>query len=540
MSVFNFISTNNANKDTREIVEQQLPLLNLNRDLTLEMARSLAFLRGYILYGDQEIKNQYDETLEETANIENELLKLIKSEEIKNKVESLVAEKAEWESMINNSFAEYEQGNQDEALKILAEAKSLSDEILNGFNEIAEHRGEIMNERGQAIISGGNTRMIIAVVVPIFILMLGIVIALITSNIITKPVVMVMERMNLVADGDLSHEPMVVKSNDEIAQLVASTNTMSKNTRDLLNKINTVSETVTSQSEELSQSANEVSEGAEQIASTMQELASGSETQANNASELSNVMGVFATKINEANNNGRNIQESSNGVLEMTSDGYRLMEKSTSKMNEINEIVSDAVEDVQRLDNQSQKISELVNVIEDIAEQTNLLALNAAIEAARAGEHGQGFSVVAEEVRKLAEGVSESVTDITDIVTDIQEETTSVTESLQNGYGEVEQGTNQIMETGETFNEISSAVEEMVNNIRTVTDNLTDIAGESEQMNSSIQEIAAVSEESAAGVEQTTASAQQTNSAMEEVTASSNDLATLAEELNELVHQFKL
>jgi len=224
----------------------------------------------------------------------------------------------------------------------------------------------------------------------------------------------------------------------------------------------------------------------------------------------------------------------------MTNNGYALMEKSTAQMDTIDEIVRGAVENVQTLNSQSQKISELVAVIEDIAEQTNLLALNAAIEAARAGEHGQGFAVVADEVRKLAEGVSHSVTDITDIVSSIQRETDHVTGALENGYEEVEQGTEQITSTGEAFSDISTAVQEMVRNIQVVSDNLSDISGESQEMNSSIQEVAAISEESAAGVEETSAASEQTSSAMQEVSANSNDLAKLAEKLNSLVRQFKL
>src|SRR5690606_22846435 len=99
----------------------------------------------------------------------------------------------------------------------------------------------------------------------------------------------------------------------------------------------------------------------------------------------------------------------SDHVLQLTADGTNLMKASVNQMNRIDEIVSDAVNKVQGLDQQSSEISNLVSVIKDIADQTNLLSLNAAIEAARAGEHGQGFAVVAHEVRKLAEQVASSV-----------------------------------------------------------------------------------------------------------------------------------
>src|SRR5690625_4586639 len=384
-----------------------------------------------------------------------------------------------------------------------------------------------------------------SVITPILItlgivVLLAIIVSLLTARRITKPIQSVMDRMQQIANGDLSHPPLDAKSADEVGQLVQATNDMNDNMRDVLQEINRVSEIVSSQSEELTQSAGEVKAGSEQISSTMQELAAGSETQANRASDLSSSMQQFVQEINEVNGRSEDIQSSSNHVIGMAEEGSALMNQSREQMETIDHIVQDAVRDVEGLSAQTEEISKLVEVIQDVANQTNLLALNAAIEAARAGEHGKGFAVVADEVRKLSEQVAESVTDITEIVTNIQGESQTVTNSLQKGYKEVESGTNQIETTGEKFNGIHGALSEMANNIHVTVRNLTNITSSSDQMNAFIEDIAAVSEESAAGVEETSASSEQTNAAMEEVTDSSKHLAELAEQLNELVTRFKL
>lgn len=360
------------------------------------------------------------------------------------------------------------------------------------------------------------------------------------ANLISKPIKQVTDRMNGLADGDLVQDAIQVKTKDEVGRLANSMNRMQSKLKEMIGNISIASEVITDHSEELTQSTNEVKDVLEQVAMTMEELASGSEIQANSSTDLSTTMAEFAIKVEEANEHGELVKETSNKVLEMTHEGSQLMKGSTKQMITIDQIVKDSVKNVVGLNNQSQEISKLVVVIKDIADQTNLLALNAAIEAARAGEHGRGFSVVADEVRKLAEQTATSVTEITNIVQHIQEGFGLITESLQNGYREVEKGTAQIETTGKTFNEISKSVTEMVEKIKNISLNLSQLEAGSQEMNSSIQEIAATAEESAAGVEQTSASIQQTNSAVEEVALSSESLAKLAEELNDIIRQFKL
>lgn len=537
LGIYNFISVGKTNNDVNEIVNEGLPLIIAGEETTSNISHRTGLVRSFLLYEKSEYRNQFDKERKESAKLEKNLLQLVDTEQTKD----LFEQKALWEESLNDVLAAYESGSKEKAIEIMStEVEPLESEIRAGFEELFAHSESLMAKEGQSVLSNGETTLFIIIVVTLLVAALSIVIELLTVRIISDPIIRVMDRMKLIAKGDLSNKPLETNLKDETGQLVMATNDMNNNTYELLHKINVVSEAVSSQSEELSQSANEVKTGSEQVAVTMGELSSGSEAQANSSSDLALIMGVFTSKVQETNGNGELIQQASNEVLEMTNEGGTLMASSTKQMARIDQIVKDAVEKVKDLDRQSQEISNLVNVIEDIAKQTNLLALNAAIEAARAGEHGKGFAVVADEVRKLAGKVSDSVTDITDIVTSIQRNSSLVTDSLQSSYTEVEQGTSQLKTTRETFDGISLFVSEMVNIIKGVTDNLSEMTANSQQMNGSIQEIASVAEESAAGVEQTSAAAQQTSSSMEEVAGSSEQLAKLAEDLSELVHRFKI
>lgn len=537
LGAYSIVSTNSVNKNTKDIINKEVQLLIANERLVASVSDRVSATRAFFIDGEEKFIDRFNQYNENGRQYEEIIKELNDTQEFTD----LAIKTDEWANYISQHiFDEYKQGNIEAAKQNMGQMLQVAQELQTSYLALAKNGEESINEQGQTIINRGKTTGIITSVIVISSIILSIIIGLFTANTISKPIKMVMERMKLISDGDLSNEKLVINSRDEVGQLVTATNDMNDSMSEVIRKINNVSEAVSSQSEELTQMASEVKSGTEQVAMTMVEIATGSETQANNASDLAENMGTLTEIVDEANENGDKIQSNSEKVLKLTDNGSRLMNASTEQMLKINHIVKDAVAKVQDLDNQSKKISQLVIVIKDVADQTNLLALNAAIEAARAGEHGKGFAVVADEVKKLAEQVALSVSDITEIVTEIQTESSAVAGSLTIGYEEVEHGTSEIETTGKTFNEISAAVTEMVENIKVVSNNLAKTAGSCQVMNESIAEIAAVSEESAAGVEQVSASSQQASSSMEEVSGSSEHLAQLAEELNHMVRQFKL
>ncbi|WP_138420712.1 methyl-accepting chemotaxis protein [Aquibacillus sediminis] len=496
---------------------------------------------SYVRERNQSYIHEYDERSEQFETLEATIEEKMDTPEQQQLFDQISANDDEMNQIVEDSIIPaINRGTISTADKYVRQVNDLRSDTVDLLEEL---RTIVNDERDTAVSQAHLNQQLtlnVLIIAMLLTIIIGSLLVYFISRMVSRNINEVVEVSDQIAGGNLSFSSITYDANDEIGRLAQSVNRMGASLKGMVHQISEISETVSSQSEELSQSANEVKQGSEQIASTMQELASGSESQANHAGDLSSAMESFTAKMQEANANGDHIYQSSNQVLDMTNQGAKLMEKSADQMATIDNIVKEAVDKVKGLDTQSQEISKLVSVIKDIADQTNLLALNAAIEAARAGEHGKGFAVVADEVRKLAEQVGDSVTDITGIVTSIQTESNTVTNSLMSGYQEVEKGTSQMKTTGETFTKIDDAVKEMVTNIESVTANLATMSTSSQEMNQSIEEIASVSEQAAAGVEQTSASAQQTSSSMEEIVSSSDQLATLAEDLNGLIRQFKL
>lgn len=536
--IFNFFQVRDIDTQTEEIIDRQLVFSVGNDTIRYSIPNQILAVRNYIEKGDDPLnKSRFYQLGAESKEAEEQILAINTVQEVEDEINDVVNWRISMEEDVMNAF---ERGDKKEALKNLDKNEAEGIRLMRTFENYTNDRQADIREAGETILSKTSGTLIATGIVSVVVLLLCVGIAQLTARPIARGVGNVTNRMQVLASGDLSQEPLEAKSEDEIGKLIGAMNTMAENNRMLLQEIHAVSEQVSAQSEELTQAAGEVKTGSEQVAVTMEELSLGAETQADKASSMNVIVGDFREQMESADTYSEQIQDVSTDVLLMTKKGSSLMDESTKQMERIDVIVQEAVKKVEGLDEKSQEISQLVSVINDIAEQTNLLALNAAIEAARAGEHGRGFSIVADEVRKLAEEVAHSITNITDIVASIQAESNDVTHSLHDGYHEVEAGTEQIKLTSNTFSEIDAQVTEMANQSEEIYNYIREMNVKSIEIAKDIEEVASISEESAAGVEETSASSQQASSSMEEISRSSGDLARLAENLNHLVQRFTL
>jgi len=235
-------------------------------------------------------------------------------------------------------------------------------------------------------------------------------------------------------------------------------------------------------------------------------------SQASAAQTMNELFRELSEAVNSVAQSAEHASELSDQTMRIAQDGGAVVSDSVQGMTLLSHQMS-------RLEEDSDKIGEIISVIEDIANQTNLLALNAAIEAARAGEHGRGFAVVANEVRKLAERSSNATKQITNIIKEMQRNT-------QQSVTAVVEGVALSQKNGAAFDHILSMVNDTAHKVTEIAAASEEQAAQSSEVMYSIESISAATEEMAASSSETA------NTAMA--------LAQLAEELNGLVSIFKI
>ena len=228
--IYNYSVIKKSNEEAKNIVEKELPVLIANQEMARTMANRISTARGYVLYGGDS-KDRFNEYTEEGKQNEEIVREIGVSEEF----DELIKKTVEWRQYVAKEvFEEYEKGNIELARQNLAKKNQDVREIMAGYEELASKSRDSINETENKIIANGERTLFIAMIVTILIIVVSLAAALITSNIIAKPIIKVMERMKLIANGDLSNEPLETKSQDEVGQLVVATNEMNNNIRELL------------------------------------------------------------------------------------------------------------------------------------------------------------------------------------------------------------------------------------------------------------------------------------------------------------------
>ncbi len=380
-------------------------------------------------------------------------------------------------------------------------------------------------------------------------LLTGIVLCAITLIILTLSVRSISRNINKVVkhlshleakDFSLSCDTSLCNRKDEMGELARSLQVMQDSMISILSQVDTLTKGVRQQAKSLALTSQKLSDHSEKVVATTQEITISVTNESEDMLSINDSMLNLAANISTLSHSMKNIDSHSMEIGSLSISSKTQMDTTLHSIHAFSQNFTNYVEKMHHFEENITKISEITQTIDTIADQTNLLALNAAIEAARAGESGKGFSVVAEEIRKLAEESRNSVQDIEHIITsllqtakELANNTLHMNQNLTEQVGNIESNTT-------VFQNIATSIDAIIPEIKTVNSETKEMDSKKNGIVEKINHTSSISQGIAAACEEVASSTEEVNAVVEEVSSLSTELDAITSELNKELSLFKL
>jgi len=507
--VYNILGLSSS---SRALYSEGIEPLELVGQLSMATQKARVNLRGMMIDTEQErmeangnaVRQRYDEVDAIVVELDNGS----GAKELGVLREHLKGYRPIWEELIRLQLS----GNTGAALDLMrSDALDAEKKIESALREMitlyTNHAQEI-GENNTRMAKLANITMISFSVVGV---LLAFVLGLLSARMIIRPLRKAVDFASQIASGDLTCRAEC-QSGDETGQLILAMNSMTDKLHGIVSQVSGTSAKVAEAAGTLHSTSSRIATGAEEVAAQAATAATAGE-------EMSATSGDIAQNCQLAAEGAQRASQTAQG-------GAAVVDATIAVMGQISEKVQESARTVESLGARSDQIGAIIGTIEDIADQTNLLALNAAIEAARAGEQGRGFAVVADEVRALAERTSRATREISAMIKAIQGETRGAVTAMEQGVSQVEAGTVEASRSGEALGNILQQISDVamqVNQIATAAEQQTSTTSEISHNMSQIMDVV-----------------QSTSQGAHESAQDAARLNEYAEELQKLVHQFRL
>lgn len=369
--------------------------------------------------------------------------------------------------------------------------------------------------------------------------LLAIVLGTVLSNGISSTINNITHQLRKVAKGDLTVE-VKTKRKDEFKLLTAGITDMIANMKLLIKNVNDMSNELTEAATFVSESSSTFMQTSQDIQFAISDIESGINQLDVDSADCLSQMDSLSTKISTVSENTTQISRLTTATNASIHSGISSMEVLNESAQATSQVTSKVITAIEQLEERSRSISHIVDAINDIAEETNLLSLNASIEAARAGEAGRGFSVVAEQIRKLADQSLNSANEINKIIDQMIAQTHDVVQTAKQAETIVDSQKEAVGNTTTSFNDMSQQISNLVNSLTTITSDVDSMGVSRDTTLSAIESISAVSEETSACSSNVAETAVKQLTSVTKLDEASSNLAKRAEELTELLKQFTL
>ena len=548
-----------AAKNQLEILHETNRRLVLEMKMDSEAGNILSCIRGFVAFGDENYIYQAENSATNIANMAADLKKLLDDEKARENVDSLVNEVIDYKMKMTGKLvpavkeyyaatraqrdaaysAETVESKRIQAISLAitfnSEAQSVKRSILN----LAELDERTVSETVEASSTAANQAVLFATVTGATALAIGVLLSILLSRAVRRPLKILADGAVLYSQGDLTRT-ILVSSRDEIGEVGAAMNRMQDHLKSLVLNIRQKSELLAQAAGQLGANADQSADSANSVAEAISEVAAGADNQNRTIEKVMSNVAQNAEDVRRMGQQAAGAAESSKAVAHKAEDGEIAAERAVNQMDQIEETVERSATVVAKLGTMSQEIGHIVETISDIAGQTNLLALNAAIEAARAGESGRGFSVVAEEVRKLAEQSDQAAQQIATLIGGIQAETENAVAVMATGTREVRTGAEVVRTAGRSFQEINELVAAVSNQVRVISESFGSLAEGNAQIFQAMHDLQSIGESASQQTQNVSAATQEQSAAMQEIASAGHELTRYAEELQQAVNQFKV
>jgi methyl-accepting chemotaxis protein len=434
---------------------------------------------------------------------------------------------------------------------LTGKGKKIMDEIRKVVDEMQSEEDALLKKRSaeaQASVQRATLTIIYGTLAAFVIL--GVAGFVITRN-IANPLKEISANAERIAVGDLSITMAGTDREDEVGILIRTFSRMTdslksmaaaagriaagdlraqvqpQSDKDILgNAFASMVENLRRLTADLTEGVNVLGTSANEISASTTQLAASASESAAAVSETTTTVEEVRQTAQMASQKAKAVSESAQKAAQISQSGRKSTEDVGAGMNRIRQQMEAIAASMGRLSEQSQTIGQIIATVEDLAAQSNLLAVNAAIEAARAGEHGKGFSVVAQEVKSLAEQSRQATTQVRTILSDIQKATTSAVLATEQGSKAVEAGTRQTETAAESIQSLTTSVGE-------AAQAATQIAASSQQQLVGVDQVATAMENIKQASTQNVASAKQLETA-------ARNLSDLGQRLKQMVESYKV
>jgi methyl-accepting chemotaxis protein len=417
---------------------------------------------------------------------------------------------------------------------------------ISGYAPIKDSNGDVVGIIGididaQRAINGRNKLLITEAIKLLINIITMILIALVISGRIVKPIkdLAAMLKELSTSGGDLTKR-IQISTGDEIEELGNNVSDFINYIKKIVIDIVSTAQDVGNESKMMKYSIDENNKALENINLAIQSLTIGNSNQAEYIENINEKISNISSNLIKDNNDMSKMNDSAKKSVEIIENGL----STVKDLNNKTEISLNAFEDiykaVEELKNGVSGIEEITKTITDISEQINLLSLNATIEAASAGESGKGFTIVAQEIRKLADKTSASAKYIADLVQRVTNDTNVATSEMDRVSTTINQQKDSVQETGHAFDSIYEEVYSIVNGLESLSKSVNDVTIDVEEVTKKMQEVFVIAQENVGIAEEIVASTEQQTATMEGLGETATRLEESGENLRLTVSNFKV